>query len=170
MKSPDSQTVALLFEELERQGRSRASLGRLLGLDGAQVFRIASGRRRLRLDEWQKAQAWLGLAGAPVAEASPKSWRSRSDSELAVNLAFHAGRAADPDVASLLREAAERLIQADRVRTKVEQLMRFPDAAGYSAPSAPDAVAGLATTTLGEVFAASLKGWEDEAAASEPVA
>lgn len=61
--------ITAIDQAMRAQGRSRADLGRLLGLDSAQVSRIFAGKRRLQRHEFQKTQEWLGLASAPAQAA-----------------------------------------------------------------------------------------------------
>jgi phage repressor protein C with HTH and peptisase S24 domain len=65
MSEPLDPQIREIFSEMERQGRSKADLGRLLGLDSSQVTRMAGGKRRLQVAEYKKVVEWLGLAGAP---------------------------------------------------------------------------------------------------------
>lgn len=58
MDDPD---IIAIAAALKAQGKPRADLGRLLGLDSAQVSRLFGGRRRLQRHEAQQAKAWLGL-------------------------------------------------------------------------------------------------------------
>ena len=53
--------VTAIDAAMKAQNRSRADLGRLLGLDSAQVSRIFSGKRRMQRHEHQAAVDWLGL-------------------------------------------------------------------------------------------------------------
>lgn len=53
-------------QTMKTQGKTRADLGRLLGLDSAQVTRMFGGKRRLQLHEARKVQAWLGGEQAVV--------------------------------------------------------------------------------------------------------
>lgn len=50
--------------EMERQGRTKADLSRLLALDSSQISRMFRGDRRLQVHEYKKVVDWLGLAGA----------------------------------------------------------------------------------------------------------
>lgn len=52
---------------MKAQGRSRADLGRLLGLDSAQISRVFAGKRRMQRAEHQKAVEWLGINAPPAA-------------------------------------------------------------------------------------------------------
>jgi SOS-response transcriptional repressor LexA len=52
--------IAAIDSAMSAQGKSKADLGRLLGLDSASVSRIFSGKRRLQLHEAREIQAWLG--------------------------------------------------------------------------------------------------------------
>jgi phage repressor protein C with HTH and peptisase S24 domain len=58
--------IAAIDAALKAKGHSRADLGRLLGLDSAQVSRIFSGRRRLQRHEAKSIEDWLG--GMPARE------------------------------------------------------------------------------------------------------
>lgn len=58
----DGLELARIDTAMKAQGKSRADLGRLLGLDSAQVSRIFSGRRRLQLHEARRIEEWLGGA------------------------------------------------------------------------------------------------------------
>lgn len=58
--------LAAIDAAMKRQGKSRADLGRLLGLDSAQVSRIFNNARRLQIHEYQKALEWLGMATPPA--------------------------------------------------------------------------------------------------------
>lgn len=55
--------VARIFQELERQKKPRAALGRVLGLDPKQMNRLANGERRLQRHEHQDALEFLGISG-----------------------------------------------------------------------------------------------------------
>ena len=57
--------ILTIDAELKAKGHSRADLGRLLGLDSAQVSRIFKGTRRLQRHEFQRIQQWLGGGDAP---------------------------------------------------------------------------------------------------------
>lgn len=57
MRDPEIDSIDRLLKD---QGKSRADLGRLLGLDSAQVSRLFSGKRRLQIHEAKRVQAWLG--------------------------------------------------------------------------------------------------------------
>lgn len=52
--------IAAIDAALKAKGFKRADLGRLLGLDSAQVSRIFSGRRRLQRHEARQIEDWLG--------------------------------------------------------------------------------------------------------------
>lgn len=52
--------IAAIDAALKVKGHSRADLGRLLGLDSAQVSRLFNGRRRLQRHEAKKIDEWLG--------------------------------------------------------------------------------------------------------------
>lgn len=56
--------VVRIFEELERQMKPQAALGRLLGLDPKQVNRLKNGERRLQRHEHEAALRFLGLPPA----------------------------------------------------------------------------------------------------------
>lgn len=58
--------VVRIFEELERQSRPMAALGRALGLDPKQMNRLKIGERRLQRHEHQAALEFLGLSAAAV--------------------------------------------------------------------------------------------------------
>lgn len=45
---------------MKQQGKSKADLTRLLGLDSAQVSRMFAGRRRMQIHEAKIIHAWLG--------------------------------------------------------------------------------------------------------------
>lgn len=66
MVDPEIQAIDA---EMKKQGRSRADLGRLLGLDSAQVSRIFSGARRMQRHEHARTLEWLGLSNAPTQNA-----------------------------------------------------------------------------------------------------
>lgn len=53
--------IAAIDAAMKAQAKSKADLGRLLGLDSASVSRIFSGKRRLQLHEAREIQGWLGL-------------------------------------------------------------------------------------------------------------
>ncbi len=61
--------LAAIDERMKAQHKSRADLGRLLGLDSAQVSRIFSGKRRIQLHEARQIESWLAGEG-PAAGAS----------------------------------------------------------------------------------------------------
>lgn len=61
--------IVEIDKAMAAQGKSRADLGRLLGLDSSQVSRTFSGRRRLQRHEYSKVMAWLGLASGPATES-----------------------------------------------------------------------------------------------------
>ena len=65
MRDPE---IDAIDAAMRQRGHSRADLGRLLGLDSAQVSRIFSGRRRLQLHEAKRVHQWLGTPDA-VADA-----------------------------------------------------------------------------------------------------
>jgi phage repressor protein C with HTH and peptisase S24 domain len=52
--------ISAIDAAMKQQGKSKADLGRLLGLDSAQVSRMFSGKRRLQLHEAKAIHAWLG--------------------------------------------------------------------------------------------------------------
>ena len=58
----DDLELVAIEQAMKSQGKSRAQLGRLLGLDSAQVNRLFNKKRRLQLHEHRKIQAWLGDA------------------------------------------------------------------------------------------------------------
>jgi phage repressor protein C with HTH and peptisase S24 domain len=66
--APDPE-LAAIDAELRKQGRSRADLGRLLGLDSAQVSRTFAGTRRLQRHEYVKVTEWLGLTRGAASHA-----------------------------------------------------------------------------------------------------
>lgn len=61
---PDPELRAIDVE-MRQQGKSRADLARLLGLDSAQVSRTFAGKRRLQRHEHQAIMQWLGLSDVP---------------------------------------------------------------------------------------------------------
>jgi phage repressor protein C with HTH and peptisase S24 domain len=52
--------ISAIDAAMKQQGKSKADLGRLLGLDSAQVSRMFSGKRRLQLHEAKAIHSWLG--------------------------------------------------------------------------------------------------------------
>lgn len=56
--------ITAIAEAMDAQGKSRADLGRLLGLDSSQVTRTFKGARRLQVHEHQKVMDWLGMSGS----------------------------------------------------------------------------------------------------------
>lgn len=58
--------VRRIFEELDRQAKPRAALGRILGLDPKQMNRLQNGERRLQRHEHQLALDFLGLGPPPA--------------------------------------------------------------------------------------------------------
>lgn len=56
----DDPEILAIDAAMKAKGHSRADLGRLLGLDSAQVSRIFSGRRRLQRHEAKSIDDWLG--------------------------------------------------------------------------------------------------------------
>lgn len=52
--------LARIDAAMKAQHKSRADLGRLLGLDSAQVHRLFNGKRRLQLHEARLIDEWLG--------------------------------------------------------------------------------------------------------------
>lgn len=58
--------IAAIDALMREQGKSKADLGRLLGLDSASVSRIFSGKRRLQLHEAREIQLWLGGSGRAI--------------------------------------------------------------------------------------------------------
>lgn len=63
--------IAAIDAAMREQGKTKADLGRLLGLDSASVSRIFGGKRRLQLHEAREIQAWLG-GSARAIEAGGK--------------------------------------------------------------------------------------------------
>lgn len=61
--------ITEIDKAMAAQGKSRADVGRLLGLDSSQVSRIFSGRRRLQRHEYNTLLPWLGLASGPATES-----------------------------------------------------------------------------------------------------
>ena len=57
----DDPEIAAIDATMRAQGKSRADLGRLLGLDSAQVSRTFAGRRRLQIHEHRLVADWLGM-------------------------------------------------------------------------------------------------------------
>lgn len=57
--------VVAIEAEMAAQGKSKADLARLLGLDSAQVSRTFKGHRRLQRHEYTKVLEWLGKSGVP---------------------------------------------------------------------------------------------------------
>lgn len=57
--------IQRIFDELKRQGKPRAALGRALGLDPKQMHRLENGERRLQRHEHDVALEFLGLVGPP---------------------------------------------------------------------------------------------------------
>ncbi len=58
--------VIAIEQEMQAQGKTRAELGRLLGLDSSQVTRIFSEKsptRRIQMHELRQIEAWLGRTG-----------------------------------------------------------------------------------------------------------
>lgn len=58
--------IANIGARMAEQGKSKADLGRLLGLDSSQVNRVFSGKRRIQYHERLKIDEWLGLAQSPT--------------------------------------------------------------------------------------------------------
>lgn len=58
--------VTAIGQAMEAQGKSKADLGRLLGLDSSQITRLFGGKRRLQIHEHQRAMEWLGLSAPPA--------------------------------------------------------------------------------------------------------
>jgi len=56
-----------IADRMSEQGKSRADLGRLLGLDSSQVNRIFNGKRRIQYHERLKIDQWLGDGGVQPA-------------------------------------------------------------------------------------------------------
>jgi hypothetical protein len=52
--------IIWLDQALKNQNKSRAALGRAIGVDPGSVTRIFQGRRRIQVDEWKKIISWLG--------------------------------------------------------------------------------------------------------------
>lgn len=52
--------ISAIDAAMKEQGKTKADLGRLLGLDSAQVSRMFAGRRRIQLHEAKAVWAWLG--------------------------------------------------------------------------------------------------------------
>lgn len=65
--------VEQIRAQMEAQGKSRADLGRLLGLDSSQVNRIFKGTRRIQLHEMRAVEGWLGLAATGSAAGTTAS-------------------------------------------------------------------------------------------------
>jgi phage repressor protein C with HTH and peptisase S24 domain len=61
--------VKAIETALESQGRKKAELGRLLGLDSSQISRIFKGERRLQRHEHQAVVEYLGMASPPASVA-----------------------------------------------------------------------------------------------------
>lgn len=61
--------TTMIANQMAEQGKSKADLGRLLGLDSSQVNRIFNGRRRIQYHERLKIDDWLGL-GAPTSHTT----------------------------------------------------------------------------------------------------
>ncbi len=57
--SMDADTT-MIAARMAEQGKSRAELGRLLGLDSSQVNRVFNGKRRIQYHERLKIDEWLG--------------------------------------------------------------------------------------------------------------
>ncbi|MET4683707.1 LexA family transcriptional regulator [Brevundimonas faecalis] len=55
--------MSMIAARMEAQGKSKADLGRLLGLDSSQVNRIFNGRRRVQYHERLKIDEWLSSTG-----------------------------------------------------------------------------------------------------------
>lgn len=62
--------ILALRAAMDARGYRNADLGRLLGLDSAQVTRIFQGRRRVQRHEWREIERWLGgeIAGGRPAD------------------------------------------------------------------------------------------------------
>jgi phage repressor protein C with HTH and peptisase S24 domain len=56
--------IAMIAARMAEQKKTKADLGRLLGLDSSQVNRIFNDRRRIQHHERLKIDEWLGLAPA----------------------------------------------------------------------------------------------------------
>ncbi len=63
--------IVAIGQAMEAQGKTRAELGRLLGLDSSQVNRLFNGRRKLQLHEHRKVQVWLGKVDGATSAHSP---------------------------------------------------------------------------------------------------
>lgn len=59
--------IAAIDAAMQEQGKTKADLARLLGLDSASVSRIFGGKRRLQLHEARTIQEWLGGLPSTVA-------------------------------------------------------------------------------------------------------
>lgn len=55
--------ITAIEAAMSEKSRSRAELGRLLGLDSSQVTRIFQGKRRMQRHEYLKTLEWLGMGG-----------------------------------------------------------------------------------------------------------
>lgn len=54
---------------MREQGKTRADLGRLLGLDSSQVTRTLGGKRRIQVHEMRTIEEWLGWKpGSPTGQ------------------------------------------------------------------------------------------------------
>lgn len=61
----DTHDLDHILEAMEGQKKTRAELGRLLGLDSSQVTRIFQRRRRIQLHEMRAINEWLGQGLPP---------------------------------------------------------------------------------------------------------
>lgn len=63
--------MTYIAARMAEQAKSKADLGRLLGLDSSQVNRMFNGKRRLQYHERLKVDEWLGQAqGGPSNQSS----------------------------------------------------------------------------------------------------
>lgn len=68
-REPATPELRAIEELMLAQNKSRADLGRLLGLDSAQVTRIFAGTRKIQRHEMAEVERWLGLRS----DASPSA-------------------------------------------------------------------------------------------------
>lgn len=61
--------MSIIAALMTEQNKSKADLGRLLGIDSSQVNRIFNGKRRIQYHERLKIDEWLGMGG-PAAVAT----------------------------------------------------------------------------------------------------